>query len=46
MSEELNILLKQAYYAWKDNPDPPIPLEAIKKYLKLENIDLEDNEVK
>ena len=42
MSEELNILLKQAYYNWKDDPDPPIPLESIKKYLKLECVDLED----
>jgi len=42
MSDELNILLKQAYYAWKDDPDPLIPLDAIKKFLKMENIELDD----
>lgn len=45
MSNELNTILKQAYLQYKSDPNPPVPLEAIKEYLKLEGIDLEDAEV-
>ncbi|NMO09505.1 hypothetical protein [Methanobacterium subterraneum] len=42
MSEELNTLLKQAYYRYKDDPaNSPIPLEIITEYLALEGIILE-----
>lgn len=44
MSEELNIQLKRAYYTWKDESNPPIPIETIRKYLELEGIFL-DNEI-
>lgn len=42
MSEELNNLLKLAYSYWKDEPNPPIPPDTIKKYLKLEGVELSD----
>ncbi len=45
MSFELNILLKQAYYRYKECKNPPVPLHAIKEYLKLEGIDLDDAQV-
>ena len=43
MSEELNNLLKKAYHSWKDDLDPPIPLETIKEYLVLEGVHLDED---
>jgi hypothetical protein len=41
MSYELNNLLKQAYYRYKNDPNSPVPIKKIKEYLQLEGIDLE-----
>jgi len=43
MSEELNNILKKAYFYYKDDINPPVPIEIIKEYLKLEGIVLGDN---
>jgi hypothetical protein len=42
MCKELNNLLKQAYYRYKDEKDPPIDPNDIKKFLLINGIDLED----
>jgi hypothetical protein len=42
MSEELQNILIKAYGRWKDDPNPPVPLETIKEYLELEGISFED----
>jgi hypothetical protein len=42
MSEEFNTFLKNAYHQFKDDPDPPIPLELIKSYLEDEGIKVEE----
>ncbi len=42
MSNELNILLKQVYYHYKNYKNPPVPLELIKEFLELEGINLKD----
>jgi len=36
LSKELNNLLKEAYYRWLDDTNPPIPLKTIKQYLELD----------
>lgn len=41
MSEELNRLLIKAYDRYKNDINPPVPIEIIKEYLILEGIDLE-----
>lgn len=43
MSNELNNLLKQAYYLYKDEKNPPVPLKTIKEYLMLEGIVLDND---
>lgn len=43
MSDEFNTFLKNAYRQFKDDPDPPIPLELIKDYLKDEGITVDEN---
>jgi len=40
MSDELNTLLKQVYYLYKDDVNSPVPVELIKKYLQLEGFDV------
>lgn len=44
MTEEFNTVLKNAYYHFKDNPDPPLPLEMIKNYLEDEGISVGGDE--
>jgi hypothetical protein len=41
MSDELNTLLKQVYYRYKDEINSPVPIELIKKYLQLEGFDVD-----
>lgn len=41
MSNELNDLLKQAYHRWKDDLNPPIPLETIEEFMKIEGVPLD-----
>lgn len=41
MTNELNNLLIKAYYRYNDDENPPVPINIIKKFLKLEGIDLE-----
>lgn len=43
MSKELNKVLKKVYYTYKDDNNPPIPIELIKEYLAPEGVNLEDN---
>lgn len=43
MSKELNKILKQAYDQFKDVSNPPVPIEEIKAYLKIEGIELKTN---
>lgn len=43
MSEHLNNLLKKAYHKYQNDPNPPVPLETIKKYLELEGIPMDEN---
>lgn len=43
MSEELNILLIKAYFLYKDDPDPPLPIKTLKEFLELENISLDES---
>jgi len=43
MNEELNALLQEAYQSWKNDPDPPIPLNTIKEYLALEGVNLDED---
>jgi len=42
MSEELNCLLKKVYYCYKEDINPPVPIEIIKEFLELEGIVLGD----
>lgn len=42
MSNELNALLIRAYNLYKDESNPPVPLESIKEYLKFEGLDIDD----
>ena len=41
-----NELLKKAYHRWRYDPNPPVPIEPIKEFLKLEGINLEKNEIR
>jgi hypothetical protein len=41
----LNEKLKDIYMTYKDNKNPPVPIETIKEYLELEGISLEDNRI-
>lgn len=43
---KLNEKLIDIYYTFKDYDNPPVPIETIKEYLKLEGISLEMNETK
>jgi hypothetical protein len=43
MSEHLNKLLKEAYHRYKDDSDPPVPLDTIKEFLEFEGISLEED---
>lgn len=40
---KLDNLLKEAYHSWKDDPDPPIPIETIKEYLALKGVRVDDS---
>lgn len=42
MSEEFKNLLKKTYDQYKNDENPPIPLEEIKEYLELEGVELEE----
>lgn len=42
MSYELNIILKEVYYIYKDHNNPPVPINTIKEYLELEGLFLDD----
>jgi hypothetical protein len=45
MSKEFNTVLMNAYNQFRDHPDPPIPLELIKDYLKDEGLLVEEQDV-
>jgi hypothetical protein len=42
MSDELNRLLKKAYYRYKDCDNSPVPINIIKEFLELEGVSIED----
>jgi len=42
MTEELNNLLKKAYYSYQDREDPPISTEMIRAYLEIEGISVDE----
>ena len=46
MSNELNKLLEEAYYRYKNYSDPPVPLKIIKEFLKGEGIFLGEEDDK
>lgn len=39
--KKLNDLLKEAYHRYKNDPDPPVPLDTIKEYLEMEGEDID-----
>ena len=41
MSQILKDNLKDIYHTYKDHKNPPVPVNTIKKYLKLSGIPLE-----
>lgn len=42
----LNDKLKDIYMTYKDDINPPVPVNDIKEYLRLEGVFLEDNNAK
>lgn len=42
----LNEKLLDIYITYKDNENPPVPIETIKEYLELEGISLDDTQKK
>lgn len=39
----LNENLKDIYLTYKDQKNPPVPIDTIKEYLELEGVSLEDD---
>ncbi len=42
----LNEKLKDIYMTYRDQDNPPVPLDAIKEYLELEGVELDESENK
>lgn len=44
MSKTLNDKLKNIYQTYKDQENPPVPIEIIKEYLELCGVKLDDSD--
>lgn len=42
MSDTLIDVMKRAYHTFKDYDNPPVPIDDIKEYLKLEGVQLDE----
>ncbi len=40
----LNEKLKDIYMTYRDHENPPVPLKAIREYLELEGVELDESE--